>query len=111
MVLKEAIFTSRIFDFVGIRRDGPILTITDNKAAHDIIRNPGATKNTVHFARRLHFARELYLQNAINIILTTTDRMMGDIFTKASDKTTFLRCREYIMNHGPRESRNTSDQE
>lgn len=31
--------------------------------------------------------------------------------TMASDKTTFLRCREYIMNHGPRESRNTSDQE
>ena len=109
-MLKEAVFTGRILDFLGIKRDGPIVTVTDNKAAYDVIRNPGATQNTVHFARRLHFARELYLLNAINILLTTTDRMMGDIFTKASDKTTFLRCREYVMNHGPRELRITADQ-
>ena len=86
------------------KRDGPSVTVTDNKAAYDVIRNPGATKNTVHFDRRLHYARELYLMHAIKVILTTTDRMMADIFTKASDKTMFLRCREYIMNHRPRES-------
>ena len=50
--------------------------------------------------RWLHFARELYLKNAIKIYLTTTDKMMGDIMTKPTDKTTFLRCCAYIMTDG-----------
>lgn len=105
MLLKEGMFTAAILDFADIKRDGPTVTITDNKAAYDVIRNPGATKNTVHFDRRLHYARELYLMNAIKILLTTTERMMADMFTKATDKTTFLRCREYLMNLESRASR------
>ena len=63
-----------------------------------MIKCPGATKRTLHFDRWLHFARELYLHNAIKIFLTTTDNMMADMFTKAVDKTAFLRCRAYVMN-------------
>ena len=63
--------------------DGPVCGVTDNKGAYDVVRNPGATKRTVHFDRWLHFARELYLHNAIKIFLTTTDNMMADMFTKA----------------------------
>ena len=73
-------------------------TITDNKAAYDVIRCPGATKRTVHFDRWLHFARDLRLRNAIEVFLTDTNNMMADVMTKPSDKTTFFRCRKYIMN-------------
>ena len=44
--------------------------------------------------------RELYLKNAIKIYLTTTDKMMADIMTKPTDKTTFLRCCAYILTDG-----------
>ena len=42
----------------------------------------------------------LYLKNAIKIYLTTTDKMMADIMTKPTDKTTFLRCCAYILTDG-----------
>ena len=57
-------------------------------------------KRTAHFDRWLHFARELYLKNAIKIYLTTTDKMMADIMTKPTDKTIFLRCCAYILTDG-----------
>ena len=62
-----------------------------------MIKYPGATKRTVHFDRWLHFARELYLRNKIEIFLCETDIMMADGFTKPVDKTKFLKCRDYIM--------------
>ena len=58
---------------------------------------PGATKRTVHFDRWLHFARELTLRNKVNVYLAGTDDMMADFFTKAVDKTKFLKCRNYLM--------------
>ena len=62
------------------------------------IKCPWATKRTAHFDRWLHFARDLRLRNAIEIFLTGTDNMMADFFTKPVDKTTFLRCRKYVLN-------------
>lgn len=75
----------------------PIAAITDNKAAFDIIKCPGATKRTLHFDRWLHFARDYYLHNKVKVYLTGTELMMADIFTKALDKTKFLKCRDYIL--------------
>ena len=40
---------------------------------------------------------DLGTANAIKMYLTGTENMMADIFTKPVDKTTFLRCRAYIM--------------
>ena len=66
-------------------------------ARGDVIRNPGATKRTMHFARWMHYARELCLLNRIRMFLVGTDAMVADIFTKPLDKTAFLRCRDYLM--------------
>ena len=74
-----------------------VAAITDNKAARDVIKCPGATKRTLHFDRWLHFARELVLRNKAEIFLTPTDNMMADGFTKPVDKTKFLKCRDYLM--------------
>ena len=51
----------------------------------------------MHFDRWLHFARELTLRNKVNVYLAGTDDMMADFFTKAVDKTKFLKCRNYLM--------------
>ena len=59
--------------------------------------NPGATKRTIHFARWLHFARQLCQRNQIQMYLLTTDLMVADIFTKPLDPTTFRRYRDYLM--------------
>ena len=97
MLLKEAEFASQVIEFL----DGPLqqktAAITDNKSARDVIKCPGATKRTVHFDRWLHFARELVLMNKAEVFFTPTDDMMADSFTKAVDKTKFLKCRDYIM--------------
>ena len=97
-MLKEAIFVVQLLQFVGAKLDGPMPVITDNKAAVDVIKCPGATKRTVHFDRRLHFARDLYLRNGIALFLTDTRNMMADFFTKPSDKTMYFNCRKYVMN-------------
>ena len=97
MVLKEAEFAAQVCEFVGADLQAPTACITDNKAACDVIKYPGATKRTLHFDRWLHFARELCLLNRIAIFLTGTDNMMADGFTKPVDKTKFLKCRDYIL--------------
>ena len=55
----------------------PTACITDNKAACDVIKYPGATKRTLHFDGWLHFAREMCLHNRIEIFLTGTDNIDG----------------------------------
>ena len=62
-----------------------------------MIKYPGATKRTVHFDRWLHYARALCLRNKVEVFHIGTESMMGDIFTKALDKTKFIKCRDYIM--------------
>jgi hypothetical protein len=97
MILKEAEFAGQVCEFVEATLEAPTACITDNKAACDVIKYPGATKRTLHFDRWLHFAREMCLHNRIEIFLTGTDDMMADGFTKPVDKTKFLKCRDYIL--------------
>ena len=97
MLLKESEFASQVVNFISSSLKLPTAAITDNKAAVDVIKYPGATKRTVHFARWLHFARELCLRNKAEMFLVGTDMMMADIFTKPLDKTKFLTCRDYLM--------------
>ena len=63
----------------------------------DVIKYPGATKRTVHFERWLHYARDQHMRHRMTIFLVGTDQMMADGFTKALDKTKFIKCRDYIM--------------
>jgi len=71
LTVKEGLFVKDNLEFLGVEMDGPMAGITDNKAAKDVIHNPGATKRTTHFARWLHFARELCLLNALKMYLVT----------------------------------------
>ena len=74
------------------------LIINDNKAAIDIIHNPGVTKRSIHYERRIFFARDAHLMGRARFLLTTTDKMMADGLTKVVDRTKFFACRAYLMN-------------
>ena len=97
MLLKEAEFANQVIEFLSGPLEKKTLAVTDNRAARDVIKCPGATKRTVHFDRWLHFARELVMMNKAEIIFAPTDDMMADGLTKPVDKTKFLKCRDYMM--------------
>ena len=97
MLLKESEFAAQVINFISPDIKLPTACLVDNKAAVDVIKYPGATKRTVHFDRWLHFARSLALANKVEMFLVGTDDMIGDVFTKALDKTKFLKCRGYLM--------------
>ena len=94
--LKEAIFVNHIYeDMFGMSKK--IVIITDNKAAYDIIKNPGVTKHSVHFERWIYFARNAYLHGRAKFVLTTDANMMADSLTKVTDRTKFYTCRSYQL--------------
>ena len=98
MLAKEVLFVRGILQDLGETMAGPIITVTDSKAANDTIVNAGATKHTVHFERWLHFARSLQLRNVLKSVLVSTDIMRADDKTKVVDKKKFNFCRRAIMN-------------
>ena len=56
------------------------------------------TKHTAHFARWLHWARELYMQQKIEMILVEDSDMMADCDTKIVDRDKFFKCIKFQMN-------------
>ena len=96
---KELIFTANIEeDMTGKAPPAPLVLITDNKAAYDVIRNHGATKNTVHVERWMMYVRELYIKGKIDIVLVPTEIMRADDKTKIVDRKKFEYCRKMTMN-------------
>ena len=95
--LKEAIFVNHIQEDMFGKSQIPLI-ITDNKAAYDMIKNPGATKHSKHIERWVMFARDAFLHNRAKFLLTGTANMMADSLTKVTDRTKFYKCRDYMMN-------------
>jgi hypothetical protein len=69
----------------------PVDVFTDNKGCYDLVVKLGVSARTRHYERWLYYVRELYWLGIIKINLVGTAAMIADIFTKALDKTTFLR--------------------
>ena len=74
-----------------------IIIVCDNKAAIDVIHNPGVTKRTAHYDRRVFFAREAHLNRKAKFVLVKTDVMMADGLTKVVDRSKFFTCRAYLL--------------
>ena len=75
----------------------PVPIVTDNEATYLGCDNPGATGRTRHYERWLFYLRELAMNKSVRVIHTLTNNMMADVFTKAVDKGTFIRCRTFLM--------------
>ena len=77
----------------------PIAIHTDNEAAVSTIKNPGATARTRHYERWVLYGREQYLKRTSFPVHVYTKNQIADIFTKALDKTSFLKFRDALLNN------------
>ena len=74
----------------------------DNKANSVSSQQVGSTARTRYYERAVLLFKRAVLLRILSVILVTTDNMPADIFTKATDKATFTRMRNMMMNvHGP----------
>ena len=95
---KEGMFVMGLAEDFGLDLKDVLEVITDSQSARDSVVNQGATKNSIHYERRLFYARELFLRRKIRITLVKTDMMRADDKTKVVHKAKFLYCRKLQMN-------------
>ena len=72
--------------------------LSDSQSGLDIVRNPGATKHSVHFERWLYYVRDLYLRGKLKITFRGTNVMPADDKTKVVFKAKFIYCRRMQLN-------------
>jgi len=90
-------FTQLLLEFLGHRVQLPSPIHTDSAAAVPFILRPGATAHTRHFEKFLLFGREQCTNGvSMPVWLAGTD-LVADVFTKALNKTTFLRHRAILL--------------
>ena len=76
----------------------PVAIYCDNEAAVSSIKKVGATGRTRHYDIWLTYGREQYLSRISTPWWVSTTEQIADIFTKALDKTTFLKFRAALLN-------------
>ena len=94
---KAMQYVRNIMAELGVIIVTPIEVVTDNDATRLSVRNPGATARTRHYEGWMQYCRELQLKKVINMIFARTTEMIADIFTKALDKTTFIKFRDLMV--------------
>lgn len=94
---KELTFIRNLMDDLGFPLSGPLLQNVDNTAAIDVAEDIGVSARTKHFERVLHYLREQVASLRINLNFVRTHYQRADIFTKALDKTTYLRLRNWLL--------------
>ena len=74
---------------------------THNRANFTTSQQVGASSRTRYHERAILLFKRAVLLLSLSPFLVTTDFMMADIFTKATDKATFIKMRNAMMNvHG-----------
>ena len=76
----------------------PINIFCDNSAAVTHISNVGATSRTKHYEIWVGYGREQYINRVSQPVWVATTEQVADVFTKALDKTTFLKFRGALLN-------------
>ena len=82
----------------GRKLIGTTPILGDNKAMFDIVQQEGASVRTRYFERAVLLIKRAVLLLILNPLLTKTQYMIADIFTKATDAGTFARMRNVMMN-------------
>jgi len=99
---KASIFTRQLLLNNGRKVSGPTLCVGDNKSNHTTSQQIGASSRTRYYERAVLLFKRAVLILIMSPSIVTTDNMVADIFTKATDKSTFVRMRNNMMNiHGP----------
>ena len=71
----------------------------DNKALFDLLNQEGASVRTRYFERATLFIKRAVQLLVFTARLVRTTECVADIFTKATDKSTFVKFRNIIMNN------------
>ncbi len=95
---KDCTFTRGLLKANGRPVSGPTAAIGDNKAVYDMVQQDGASSRTRHFERSTLLYKRAILLLILAPFLVMTDYMIADIFTKATDKATYARMRNVMMN-------------
>eukprot|EP00327_Prymnesium_parvum_P011897 CAMPEP_0184377110 /NCGR_PEP_ID=MMETSP0007-20130409/1995_1 /TAXON_ID=97485 /ORGANISM="Prymnesium parvum, Strain Texoma1" /LENGTH=241 /DNA_ID=CAMNT_0026720891 /DNA_START=15 /DNA_END=740 /DNA_ORIENTATION=+ len=100
---KETVAMRSVSEDIGRGVKHPTVMLGDNKAAYDIIVKAGLSARTRYFERATLGVKRLYMLLTILPLLVSTKHMVADILTKCTDKDTFYRMRDYMLNleHGP----------
>ena len=70
----------------------------DNKSLFDQLQQEGASARTRYYERAVLLLKRAVLLLIMTPFLVTTDNMLADVFTKATDKGTFAKMRGHLMN-------------
>ena len=70
----------------------------DNKAMIDLLHQEGASVQTRYYERATLFIKCAVQLLIFKPVLIKTTEMIADIFTKATDKGTFVKMRNVLMN-------------
>jgi hypothetical protein len=85
-------------DGLQMKLTPPVIIYCDNSAAVSGVKQVGATGRTRHYDIWLTYGREQYLSRLSSPEWVNTTEQVADIFTKALDKTTFLKLRAALLN-------------
>ena len=96
---KTGMFCRNLLAYYGIKLGGATPLFGDNRAMFDLLNHEGASVRTRYFERAT-----LFVKRAVQLLvfvphLVRTSDCVADIFTKATDKATFVKFRNVIMNN------------
>ena len=94
---RDISFIRALCDDLGFTLTGRLVLAVDNTAALDVARNLGVTARNKHYDREIHYFREQTELRRVVGHHVFTQFQVADIFTKALDKTTFLKHRDRLL--------------
>ena len=99
---KAGIFARQLLLNNGRKIIGPTVCCGDNKALKISSEQVGSSARTRYYERAVLLFKRAVLLLILAAYKVVTEDMIADIFTKATDKATFIRLRNVMMDiHGP----------
>ena len=77
---------------------GPTAQLTDKSASFDLVTREGTSIQSRHFERATILVKYAIMRLLVSYYLVSTKFMVADIFTKATDETTFQTMRGILRN-------------
>ena len=81
----------------------PTLLLGDNRATDILVTKEGASSRSRHFELATIFVKYMVLRLVVKCQLVRTHFMIADIFTKATDESTFFRMKHELRNSSAEE--------
>ena len=96
---KAMLFVRALIHYPGrkVVRQTPMLG--DNKALYQQLQQEGASHRTRYYERAVLLLKRAVLLLIFRPFLVTTQNMVADVMTNATDKGTFMKMRGWIMNN------------